>query len=76
MDEANKILEKKLKEIKNRERVFAIINIIKKNHMFYNKYYGMQSTYFEKYIINPILGSFALCNQDFVAVGNIHDISD
>ena len=36
----------------------------------------MQSTYFEKYIINPILGSFALCNQDFVAVGNIHDISD
>ena len=34
----------------------------------------MQSNYFDKYINNKILGSFILCNQDLIAVGNIHDI--
>ena len=71
VDETNKILEKEPNEIKNGERAFVVIQVIKKKnkpHKF------MQSNYFDKYINNKILGSFILCNQDLIAVGNIHDI--
>jgi len=44
VDEENKIFEKERKEIKNGERAFIIINIIKKKIKFYSKYYGMKST--------------------------------
>jgi len=70
VDEANKILEIEPNEIKNGERAFVLIQVIKKN----NKLHNWQSNYFDKYINNKILGSFILCNQDLIAVGNIHDI--
>ena len=69
VDEANRILEKEPNEIKNGERAFVIIRVIRTK----NKYY-YPSNFFDKYINNKILGSFILCNQVLIAVGNIHDI--
>ena len=73
VDETNKILEKEPNEIKNGERAFVVIQVIKKKNKIYIPKF-MQSNYFDKYINNKILGSFILCNQDLIAVGNIHDI--
>lgn len=59
------------REIKNGERAFIIINVIKKEK------YGPWTTqnYFEKYTKNPKLGNFILCNRDLISVGNIYDIN-
>ena len=69
----NKILEKEPKKIKNGERAFIIIKLGGSICHFFKDY--KYSAYFEKYINNPILGSFVLCNRDLIAVGKIHDIN-
>ena len=76
VDEANKILEKDPTEIKSGERAFVIIHVIKRNvkYQFLYDDKRLQSNFFDKYINNKIIGSFILCNQDLIAVGNIHDI--
>ena len=75
VDEANRILEKEPREIKNTERAFVIIQINKKICKYtYKNPLVLQSTFFDKYINNKMLGSFILCNRDLIAVGNIHNI--
>ena len=70
VDDANRILEKEPKEIKNGERAIIIIQVMKKK-----KRTGfIQSNFFDKHINNKILGSFILCYQELIAVGNILDI--
>ena len=72
VDEANKILVKEPKEIHYGERAIIIITLIKKKKISLRKKYNY---FFEKYINNPLLGSFVLFNDVFVAVGNIKDIN-
>ena len=85
IDEANKILEKNPKEIKNGGFAILIIKIIKKYIPFRageKEYHGLKHRhdnknvlYCEKYKYNPQLGSFALFNNDLFAVGFIKDIN-
>ena len=74
VDEINRILEKEPSEIKSGERAFVIIQIIKKKIGFLHPTLS-QSNFFDKYINNKKLGSFILCNQDLIAVGNVHEIN-
>ena len=85
IDEANKILDKNPKEIKNGGFAILIIKIIKKYIPFRageKEYHGIKHLhdnknvlYCEKYKYNPQLGSFALFNNDLFAVGFIKDIN-
>ena len=68
IDDTNKILEREPKEIRNGGYVIMILDL-KKNS------YEIREHFFEKYMKNPILGSIALFNKDFIAVGSIQDIN-
>ena len=77
INEANKILEKEPKNIKNGGYAIIIIKFcvtIKRWGKNYDKI--LNRYYFEKYSENPFLGSFQLLqNNELIAVGNIKDIN-
>ena len=84
VDQANKILEKNPKEIKNGGYAILIIKIIKnylprrleeRNYHYYKGNKQEKFIYCEKYKDNPLLGSFALFNYDLFSVGFIIDIN-
>lgn len=73
VDEANKILEKEPKEIKNGGYAIIIINIMDKK---LHSWPSIKITpLFEKYEKNPFLGSFLLFNSELIGVGSIKDIN-
>ena len=87
IDKANKILEKNPEEIKKGDIAMLIIKRIKRNvprriveKDLIDFYYGGKNInkkllYCDKYKNEPILGSFAIVNNELLAVGKIKDIN-
>ena len=76
IDDTNKILEREPKEIRNGGYAIMIVDLKNKTkHKYYPCSGHTHHYFFEKYIKNQFLGSVALFNQDFIAVGSIKDIN-
>ena len=72
VDGANRILQKEPKEIKYGNYAIVTIDIIQENCSWMGK--RIRNVILQKHINNPILGSFELFNDYFIALGKIIDI--